>query len=56
MARLIPKNPVAAGLLAYSLWQKLTPAQRRVLLQAARTHGPKAAAAATAAMRTRKRP
>ena len=44
----IPKNPVAAGMLAYSLWAKLTPAQRRMLLEAARTHGPRVAAAAKA--------
>jgi len=46
MARLVPRNPVAAGLAAYGLWRKLTPAQRRLLLDAARTHGPKVAAAA----------
>ena len=37
---------MAAGLVAYGLWRKLTPAQRRLLLEAARTHGPKVAAAA----------
>jgi len=42
----IPKTPVAAGMMAYSLWQRLTPEQRRVLLAAARTHGPRVAAAA----------
>jgi TRAP-type C4-dicarboxylate transport system substrate-binding protein len=42
----IPKTPVAAGMMAYSLWQRLTPEQRRVLLEAARTHGPRVAAAA----------
>jgi hypothetical protein len=42
----IPKTPVAAGMMAYSLWQRLTPDQRRVLLEAARTHGPRVAAAA----------
>jgi hypothetical protein len=31
----IPKTPVAAGMMAFSLWQKLTPEQRRVLLAAA---------------------
>ncbi len=52
----IPRNPVAAGLLAYSLWRKLPPAQRRLLLEAARTHGPRVAAAAAAAAKARKRP
>jgi hypothetical protein len=42
----IPKSPVAAGMVAYSLWQRLTPEQRRMLLEAARKHGPKVAAAA----------
>ena len=37
---------MAAGLFAYGLWRKLSPAQRRLLLEAARTHGPKVAAAA----------
>jgi hypothetical protein len=56
MASPIPRNPLAAGLLAYSLWQKLPPAQRRLLLEAARTHGPRIAAAAATAAKARKRP
>jgi hypothetical protein len=55
MPPLIPKNPVAAGLFAYTMWRKLPPAQRRMLLQAARTHGPRVAAAAAAAAKTRAR-
>jgi len=55
MPRLIPTNPVAAGLLAYTMWRKLPPAQRRLLLNAARTHGPRVAAAAAAAAKARKR-
>jgi hypothetical protein len=54
MARLLPTNPMAAGLFAYGMWRKLSPAQRRLLLQAARTHGPKVAAAAAAAARSRR--
>jgi hypothetical protein len=42
----IPKNPVAAGMFAYGMWLKLTPQQRKLLLEAARTHGPKVASAA----------
>jgi hypothetical protein len=53
--RLIPKNPVAAGWLAYTLWRKLPPNQRRLLLAAARTHGPRIAAAAVAAARAQKK-
>jgi hypothetical protein len=41
---------------AYGLWRKLSPEQRRVLLAAVRTHGPKVAAAATAAAKARKKP
>ena len=44
MPRLIPTNPVAAGWLAYTMWRKLPPAHRRLLLTAARTHGPRIAA------------
>jgi hypothetical protein len=40
---------MAATLFAYALWRKLTPAQRRMLLSAARTHGPKLASAAASA-------
>jgi hypothetical protein len=55
MPPLIPRNPVAASILAYNLWRKLPPAQRRLLLDAARTHGPRVAAAAAAAAKARKR-
>jgi hypothetical protein len=55
MARLIPTNPVTAGLFAYTMWRKLPPAQRRLLLQAARTHGPRVVAAAAAAAKARKK-
>ena len=55
MPRIIPKSPVATGIFVYSLWQKLSPAQRRMLLEAARTHGPRVAAAATAAARARRK-
>jgi hypothetical protein len=55
MSRLIPTNPVAAGMFAFTLWRKLPPAQRRLLLDAARTHGPRVAAAAATAARARKK-
>jgi hypothetical protein len=55
MARMIPRNPVAAGVFAYGMWRKLSPAQRQLLLNAARTHGPKVAAAAAAAARSRRK-
>jgi hypothetical protein len=55
MPRLLPTNPLAAAWLAYTLWRKLPVAQRRLLLQAARTHGPRVAAAAAAAAKARKK-
>lgn len=56
MPPLIPRNPIAASILAYDLWRKLPPAQRKLLLDAARAHGPRVAAAAAAAVKARKRP
>ena len=38
-------SPVALGLAAFRLWRRLPPAQRRMLLEVARTHGPRVAAA-----------
>ena len=55
MPRIFPKGPVATGVFVYGLWQRLTPAQRRVLLEAARRHGPKVAAATLAAAKTTRR-
>ena len=56
MPRMFPKGPVATGVFVYGLWQRLTPAQKRVLLEAARRHGPKVAAATVAAARARRKP
>jgi hypothetical protein len=53
MRRPLPTNPVAVGWLAYSVWRKLPTAQRQLLLVAARTHGPRIAAAAMAAAAAR---
>jgi hypothetical protein len=44
------------ALVAYRAWRRLPPAQRALVLSQARKHGPKAAAAATALLRSRKRP
>jgi hypothetical protein len=56
--RRMPTNPLAFGLALLRLWRKLPPAQRRVLLQAARKHVPRLAggAAAAASARARRRP
>ena len=56
MPRIFPKGPVATGVFVYGLWQRLTPAQKRVLLEAARRHGPKVAAATVAAAKARRKP
>jgi hypothetical protein len=48
-------SPVALGLAAFRLWRRLPPAQRRMLLEVARTQGPRVAAAAVAAASTRAR-
>jgi hypothetical protein len=53
MPRLIPTSPMSAGIFAYTMWRKLPPAQRRLLLKAARTHGPRVAAAAATAAKAR---
>jgi hypothetical protein len=42
-------NPVSLGFATYRLWRRLPPAQRRLVLELARAHGPKVAAAAVAA-------
>ena len=45
----VPKGPAAVAWMLYGTWQKLPPAQRRQLLEAARRHGPRVASAAAAA-------
>lgn len=47
--RLIPTNPIAAGFVVLKVWRRLSPTQRRLLLDAARTNGPRVAMAAAAA-------
>ena len=51
---MFPRTPIGAAFLLWRVWRRLTPAQRRLLLEAARTHGPKIAVAAKQAMRTRR--
>ena len=46
-----PHSPVALAFGAFQLWRRLPPAQRRQMMLAARTHGPKIAAAVLAARR-----
>ena len=51
----IPKSPVTVAWALYRLWWRLPPAQRRQMLEIARTHGPRLASKATATARTRVR-
>jgi hypothetical protein len=49
-----PKSTIGLALAAYKLWRRLPPAQRAVVFNHARKHGPKAAAAAGALIKSRK--
>jgi hypothetical protein len=44
------------ALAAYKLWARLPPAQKRAVLDQARKHGPKAAAAAATIIKSKKKP
>ena len=54
MPRLRPTSPIGVALTAYQLWRRLPPKQRKRLLAATRTHGPKLAAALLAKRRARR--
>ena len=49
-----PKSTIGLAFAAYKLWRRLPPAQRAIVFQQARKHGPKAAAAAGAIIKSRK--
>jgi len=49
--RLLPTSPVGLALTAFHLWRRLPPAQRRQVMNMARVHGPKVAAAVLATRR-----
>lgn len=51
----IPKSPFALTLVLFRLWRRLTPAQRRMVVDLARAHGPRIAAGAAAATTARVR-
>jgi hypothetical protein len=51
-----PKGTIGMALAAYKLWRRMPPAQKRLMLDQARRHGPKAAAAATALLKSKKKP
>ena len=54
MPRFRPTSPLGLAFGAYHIWRRLPPAQRRVVLQTARTHGPKVAAALLAKRKARR--
>ena len=45
MPRIRPTNPIGVAVTAFELWRRLPPKQRKRVLQATRTHGPRIAAA-----------
>jgi hypothetical protein len=49
----LPMTPTAMGFLLYRTWKRLPPKQRKQLLNAVRTHGPRVAVAAAAAAKSR---
>ena len=55
MPRFRPTSPLGLAFGAYHLWRRLPPAQRKRVLQTARTHGPKVAAAILAKRKARPR-
>lgn len=54
MPRFRPTSPLGLAFGAFHLWRRLPPAQRKRVVQAARTHGPKVAAAVLARRKARK--
>ncbi|MHB1243177.1 MAG: hypothetical protein ACYC1P_07250 [Gaiellaceae bacterium] len=54
MPRFRPTSPLGLVLGAFHVWRRLPPKQRKQVMRAARTHGPKAAAALLAKRRSRR--
>jgi hypothetical protein len=54
MPRFRPTSPLGLALGAFHLWRRLPPSQRKRVVQAARTHGPKVAAAVLARRRAKR--
>ena len=52
MTGMAPKGSIGIALATYRMWRKLPPAQRAVVITQIRKHGPKAAAAAAALVRS----
>ncbi|NUT54663.1 MAG: hypothetical protein HOQ03_01595 [Thermoleophilia bacterium] len=56
MPRFRPTSPIGLAFGAFHLWRRLPPSQRKRVLKAARTHGPKVAAAVLARRKARPKP
>ena len=54
MPRFRPTSPLGLAFGAFHLWRRLPPAQRKRVVQAARAHGPKVAAAVLARRRPKR--
>ncbi|HUP32664.1 MAG TPA: hypothetical protein VM184_06475 [Gaiellaceae bacterium] len=54
MPRFRPTSPLGLAFGVFHLWRRLPPRQRRQFVRAARTHGPKVAAALLAKRRARR--
>lgn len=54
MPRFRPTSPLGLAFGAFHLWRRLPPAQRKRVIAAARTHGPRVAAAMLARRKARK--
>ena len=55
MPRLVRIGPVGAALAAYDVWRRLSPRQRKWLIERARTHGPRIAKQAMKAQKNKRR-
>ena len=51
--RRLRPSPVGLAIVAWNVWQRLSPKQRKQVLKVARTHGPKVAARVMQATRGR---
>jgi hypothetical protein len=47
-----PKGSIGVALAAYKMWRRMPPAQKALVVEQIRRHGPKAASAAAALVKT----
>ncbi len=47
-----PKGSIGVALAAYKMWRRMPPAQKALVVEQIRRHGPKAATAAAALVKT----